>query len=568
MRDLPLRFNHGLGDCVHFAHMLQLAKQDGYAPRVHYEQNKQAVWDAAGIPYCADSSVPYHDFKYLTDFNRPHPSPDYSAAKVAGCFCDPLPPLGPIADVWERLCAVDLSQSLYTTITPDDAAAAAKFCDGLPRPIILLHTHGTNWQAAKNLSNETTLDLYHRLLDGMPGSLVLLDWDNRVPLLASSRIRHIKQDWGHLTINQLAALYREISHPSPRPLAAECPPASPLPLAGEVGLSGPGEGLAPGGLLIGVDSGPYHLTAMTDLPAIGIFTGHYPSCVTLARSRSAVMTRDAASYQPVNQARRSRWSILEYPTAQPPAAAIATHALRMLAGPRYLTDPARIGRDVMLQQWVRDWLRQRTNLSPRADRDQTMDWLLQECTRRFASPRRTDCQSVHVPTDQPADGLAIRPTPTIVETGCCRSREDWSAGYSTYLLGCYLDGLGCGHLNTVDLAPDRLATARDLCQPWSSRITYHASDSVAWLAGSPDPIDVLYLDSLDADSPGHAEHCLAEVKAAESRLHAASILAIDDTVWSGGWKGKGAAAIPYLLANGWRIAASGYQVMLVRDPIV
>lgn len=536
---LPLRFDHGLGDCVHFAHMLQLYRQAGYAPTVHYEQNKRALWDAAGIPYEPDPTAPYHVFRYLEDFNRPQPSPDYSGAKAHGCFCAPLLDLGlPPAELWEQLCAVDLSQSLYTTITQEDAAGAARFCADLPRPMILLHTSGTNWADAKNLPPHVVTDLYNRLLDGMPGSLIVLDWDHRVVKLPHARVRHILDDWGHLTLSQLAALYREAS------------------------------------LLIGVDSGPYHLTAMTDLPALGVFTHHYPSCVTLARTRSAVMTRNAASYQPVNQARRSRWSVLEYPNAIPDAAAIATHALRMLAGPRYLTDPTRIGRDVMLQQWVRDWLRQSSSLSPRADRDLTTDRLLRECTARFASPAASsfngepEATADPQPTNTVAYGSPLndRPTsPLIVETGCCRSREDWSAGYSTYLLGCYLDGLNLGHLHTVDLSAERLAIARDLCSPWSSRITYHASDSVAWLAAFPDPIDVLYLDSMDTEAPQHAEHCLSEVRAAEPRLHARSLLMIDDTVWSKGWKGKGALAVPYLLSTGWRILASGYQVLLGRN---
>ncbi len=503
MPDLPIWFDHGLGDCVHFCHMLQLYKDAGYAPCVHYEQNKREVWEAAGIPYRELEGSPYHHFPYVPGFNQPTAEPDYSGSKVAGCFCPPLPDLGPLSEVWERLCAVDLSDRLYTQITQEDADGAARLLDNLPRPIILLHTHGSNFSEQKSIPDATVSELYRLLLDGFDGSLVLLDWDNRVPTLPHARVRHIKQDWGHLSISQLAAVYREAA------------------------------------LLIGIDSGPYHLAAMTDLPALGVFTHHYPSCVTLPRGRSAVMTRNNADYRQINLARRPRWSVLEYSGSTPDAAAIARHALRMVAGPRYLRDCSRIGRDVMLQQWVRDWLRQSTALSPRADRDITMDWLLRETTARFDSPR-------------------------IVETGCVRSREDWSAGYSTYVWGAYLDGLGSGHLDTVDLDAAHLSTAREICQPWSSRVSYHESDSTTWLAARSEPIDLLYLDSLDADQAGHAEHCLAEVQAALFALHDRSLIAIDDTVWSGGWKGKGGSVLLFLLAAGWRVVAAGCQVILSR----
>ncbi len=503
MVDLPIWFDHGLGDCVHFVHMLELCKQEGYQPIVHYEQNKKAVWEAAGIPYRNLDGSPYHGFAYAPGFNQPTTEPEWAGSKVAACFVPPLPDLGPIADVWERLCAVDLSDRLYSQITQEDSDGAVKFLADLPRPIILLHTCGSNFAEQKSIPEATTSDLYRLLLDGCDGSLVLLDWDMRVPMLPHARVRHIKQDWGHLSISQLAAVYCEAS------------------------------------LLIGIDSGPYHLAAMTDLPAIGVFTHHYPSCVALPRSRSAVMVRNGQDYRPINRARRARWSVLEYSGSTPDAAAIASHALRMLTGPRYLCDRSRIGRDVMLQQWVRDWLRQSTGLSPRADRDVTMDWLLSETTTRFESPQ-------------------------IVETGCTRQHEDWSAGYSTYVWGAYLDGLGAGHLDTVDLDATHLSTAREVCLPWSACITYHASDSTTWLAARREPIDVLYLDSLDEGHSGHAEHCLAEVQAALPTLHERSLIAIDDTVWSGGWKGKGALAVPYMLSHGWRLAASGYQCVLER----
>jgi hypothetical protein len=89
---------------------------------------------------------------------------------------------------------------------------------------------------------------------------------------------------------------------------------------------------------------------------------------------------------------------------------------------------------------------------------------------------------------------------------------------------------------------------------------------VRWLEANADPIDLLYLDSLDADDPLHAEHCLAEIQAAAHALGPRSFVLIDDTPWSdGAWRGNGCLAVPWLTSNGWRIVDAGYQVLLARD---
>ena len=47
-----LWFDHGLGDCVQMAHVLDLYRRRGYDIQVHYEPNKQAVFETAGFPGC------------------------------------------------------------------------------------------------------------------------------------------------------------------------------------------------------------------------------------------------------------------------------------------------------------------------------------------------------------------------------------------------------------------------------------------------------------------------------------------------------------------------------------
>ena len=501
---MQIWFDHGLGDCVHFAHLLQLYRRRGQDIRVHYESNKQLVWRAAKIDYAPLGGAPHHDWFYPQGFNEPNALQDWSGSKTAGNINrPPLPFLGELPEVWNELCGVDLEGSVDEHLSDDVRNAARRFLHHLPRPIVLLHTAGTNFADQKNIPAQVTLQLYRTLLEAFEGSLVLLDWDLRVPTLAHGRVRHNKRDWDHFELDQLDVLAALMAESS---------------------------------LLIGVDSGPFHFAAMTRLPALGIFHAHYPTCVTLPRASNVYMAR---ALREVNASRRKNWNIVEYSEALPSSDEIVIQAIRMLGGPRYGLP---LGRDVMMQQWIRDWCRGGTALSPLADRNLTFDTLLRTAAS-FADPN-------------------------IVETGCIRSPEDWAgAGNSTYIFGAWLHGRGSGRLISVDNNPKRCALACDATLPWSERISFECSDSVAWLARTQQPIDVLYLDSLDVEDPRHAEHGLAEIKAAEPKLSPRSIVVFDDTVWDGSWVGIGALGVPYLLARGWNILASGYQAVLCRDPV-
>lgn len=496
---MRLWFDHGLGDCVHFAHLLQLYRNRGYDISVHYEANKALVWQAAGIEYAPLEGARYHHWGYPEGFNQPNAQQDFSGSKIAGNFnLSPLPYLGGVQDAWAELLRVDLDGSVEPHLPAEAVGAAQRFLQHLPRPIVLLHTAGTNFPEAKNIAPHVSALLYRTLLDSFDGSLILLDWDNRVPAMAHGRVRHLKRDWGHIDLYCLAALMQQAS------------------------------------LLIGIDSGPFHFAAMTRLPALGIFHQHYPSCVTLPRACNVYMARATRT---LNAARRQSWNIVEYSGDQPTASEIATQALRMLGGSRYGMP---LGRDVMVQQWIRDWCRGSLLLDPKADRHRSLDALL-----RIAAPMVN---------------------PQIVETGCIRSQEDWAgAGNSTYIFGAWLDGRKSGGLTSIDIDPDHCALARDATHPWADHVTVTQADSVSWLRQAPHDIDMLYIDSLDVDDPAHAQHGLAEIKAAEPRLSPRALVAFDDTSWDGGWSGKGALGVPYLLDRGWKLKTAGYQVVLSRD---
>jgi hypothetical protein len=211
----------------------------------------------------------------------------------------------------------------------------------------------------------------------------------------------------------------------------------------------------------------------------------------------------------------------------------------MLSAPRYLQRDD-MAADVQLQQFVLDWCRgPRENwASAHGDRHRSLDLLLRETTRRFAKP-------------------------VVVETGTIRAEEDWGgAGFFTYLMGRYLSRRG-GKLFSVDLSLANCQFSREWTGVFGEAISVVNQDSVDFLRQFAQPIDVLYLDSLDTSDPDHAQHALSELQAALSKLHSESLIMLDDTPWIGAsWVGKGALAVPFLLERGWKILYAGYQVLL------
>lgn len=191
--------------------------------------------------------------------------------------------------------------------------------------------------------------------------------------------------------------------------------------------------------------------------------------------------------------------------------------------------------DVQLRQWIQEWC----GLGGR-DRNRSFDLLFRECRERFDKPM-------------------------IVETGTIRSEEDWpGAGFFTYLAGRYVSIAG-GVLHSVDNSESNCNFARKWCEPYGDAVKIHHGDSVEFLRQFGQPIDVLYCDSLDSDQPGHAEHGLAEVQAALPWLHGESLVVFDDSpTVDGKVTGKGALAVPWLVAAGWEVIHAGYQVVLSR----
>lgn len=181
----------------------------------------------------------------------------------------------------------------------------------------------------------------------------------------------------------------------------------------------------------------------------------------------------------------------------------------------------------------------------------------------------------------------------IVETGCTRDPDNWSGdGMSTVIFGRWAADRG-GKLRTIDNDVHHLATCKQLTV--GLPIQFSLSNSVAALGQNRQPIDLLYLDSLDypygplCDIYGGKTdldaaiatlkampeqeiiekhyallstpqaHCAAEVRAALPVLKPGALVLIDDAGLPGGGKARVAKAV--LIAAGWECLADEYQTL-------
>lgn len=501
---ISVRFHHGLGDCAYFAHMIPLYVRRGYRIEVECTPDKAILFEAAGGAVISGGAQHEHPWGYPAGGTHAGHGRFWQGSKIANNLsAHPLPNIGPVDQLWDELCesTVDIVPRLSATTIE----RVERWLARLPRPVVLLHTKGNTGQERKSLPDAITAEIYKSLLDRFDGSLVLLDWDNRVPRLASYRVRHLDE-------------------------LGPCPTDVMLAL------------IAESDLLIGVDSGPLHACRFTQTPSVGIWMpGHYPTTYTLPRRQQLNIVLADHTRQ-WNRYKRIPWNIVEHPGAAFRADLLAEQCVKMLNAPRYLTPVAEVAADVQLQQFIQEWCRGTAGnaLSGFADRHRSFDVLFREMTRRYKQP-------------------------TIVETGTIRAEDDWAgAGFFTYLAGAYLFHCG-GKLHSVDLSPTNCDFARTWTSVFGDAVAVHTADSIKFLEKLTGPIDVLYLDSLDTTEPGHAEHAERELAAAKPRLHERSLIVVDDTPWhAGAWVGKGARVVPQLVQQGWKILYAGYQVVLAK----
>jgi hypothetical protein len=244
--NMLVRFDHGLGDNAYFAHLLQLYRRRGIDVEVLCTPDKRILYQAAGVRTEDSGSAVVHPWQHSSQFPVEGHGRFGEGSKMGHNISQPpLPDIGDRSLLWQEYCdcRIDIEPHL-----PDEAKETARrWLARLPRPVVLLHSKGNTAQEQKSLPDPMVAQFYRAYLDACDGSLILLDWDNRVPRLASYRVRHL-DELGPCPTEVLMALLTQAD------------------------------------LLVGVDSGPLHVARFTHIPTIGVWMpGHNPWTFTLPR---------------------------------------------------------------------------------------------------------------------------------------------------------------------------------------------------------------------------------------------------------------------------------------------
>lgn len=138
----------------------------------------------------------------------------------------------------------------------------------------------------------------------------------------------------------------------------------------------------------------------------------------------------------------------------------------------------------------------------------------------------------------------------IVETGCQRAKPDLGSGESTFIFANFCKNFG-GKLITVDNNDEYLRTARRIASDCFGYVEFVLDDSISFLSGFDDEINLLYLDSCDYDVNNplfSQEHSLKEIEAGFNKMANPAIVLLDDINF--GDFGKGALSRQYLIEHG------------------
>ena len=154
---------------------------------------------------------------------------------------------------------------------------------------------------------------------------------------------------------------------------------------------------------------------------------------------------------------------------------------------------------------------------------------------------------------------------TIVETGTARGKYkfyyrkpkiNWKDGMSTILFAEYAYMVN-GKFWSCDINSQNIFNASKFTEEMSYNVNFAIADSLIFLRDLSITIDVLYLDSLDGDSPGANEHQLKEAEITVGKMSENAIILLDD-------KGsKTELSLPYFSSKGWDIIFENDQQILL-----
>ena len=257
MKIVQICYRHNYGDCVNFARLCQpyLRRRD-YDIQLAYDDNKTGIFEAAGFPCYGLERATEERWLPHGRKNLPFDGHDERMYSNVGIHIGqaPLPPVAnPDAD-WQEICNTSLDGRAELWV----AQRKMPFPAGTERwlPLIAINTHGDSHAHAKNYGWEESVRLYELLLAECKHNLLLLDWNDRAPLIEHPRVKQAKRDLDKIDLRKLW------------PLLVRC------------------------SLIISVDSGPWHYSALTNVLCLAIFHGHHPMVVGLPRKKTTCLVSD------------------------------------------------------------------------------------------------------------------------------------------------------------------------------------------------------------------------------------------------------------------------------------
>lgn len=260
---LKWHFTHGLGDCANFAHIAAMYVSRGYAVDIACAPDKAFVFADTGATVTQELSghelIPYGEPQMPTVGIAEFPWL-YNKAGVACVMRAPRVEYA-LPDCWNSLCGVEMDLRLH--VPAETTNAVETLLRYLPRPLVLFHTQGNTFREGKNVAPHNAERIYGAIMDAMGGTLLLMDWDNRITPGPKHRHRwrNVQDEIGVLDV------------------------------AGTVAL------MAACDLLVSVDSGPLHLARMTGTPVIGLSRRlyHHPCRTCLPNHLSRYIVSGAES---------------------------------------------------------------------------------------------------------------------------------------------------------------------------------------------------------------------------------------------------------------------------------
>lgn len=223
---MHIRFHNGLGDACMGVYLFDLWRKKYPNFKIDCSSDKEWLWKSCGYQIAQNG----------VEFAFPEPAelmPADRSKPWRGNKTGSVMPGWESEEIeWEKIKSV--KYDLLEFVSKEKKDSVDKIFYSLPRPIYLFHTRGRSWSNQKSLPPYIEKDIALNLIES-GASVVLLGQDSQPDPVISPRLINVKYD--------IETLYYFIYKAD---------------------------------LMIGIDSGPFHLARLTNTPRLGLFHGMYP----------------------------------------------------------------------------------------------------------------------------------------------------------------------------------------------------------------------------------------------------------------------------------------------------